>query len=384
MELEAICIQQGNPNIHQTRPTVKEGYSASIYLTAMCIEDLAKLARLDRAPAGYQREPERKRWTKKGTGLFDYMENQEGILPTSVVVNVRNPEDISFNVTKDLGYYKVGILKISDNIELQLIDGQHRVFGLRDLSSRKAEIKNFALPVSILVLPNPFNDIVFEEMRQFYIVNKRAKPVPTDVAFENLARMYERLGLSTLAEIEGIIQARRGKAMGIVKILAEKDPWHERIKLVGVPSPHAVIPAKTMADAIARWVLRETVFDMMSEETLANLLTEFWTAIAELYEPAFKDPKSYTLQDYTGVHALTMTFPIVYEHCRNKYNVVGKDHIKEILKLIASLVPVDCWNRRRSSKPEFLDIHLSEIRRIANAFKDIILGRKSEYELPPK
>ena len=391
MELKCIRFKQGNPDIGNpetgTRPD-QPGYFADVYLVAMRVADILARADIDRVPTGYQREPDPRRWERKGTGLIDYLLRQEGILPTSVLLNVRDREAIKFEVDEDLGWCQTGTLTIPDGKgKMFIIDGQARLFGLRELISREPEkgYQEYVLPVSILILPDPYGTPVFEEMRQFYIVNKRAKPVPTDVAFNALANMYARLGLSTLESIEGALAARRGRAMGVVEELAKlRGPWFNRIGLPGrAPPAGFYVEGFTVADSIARWILRETVFDLMADKDLAALLNEYWKAIEDTYPQAFQRPRDYTILAYQGIHIFHAIFPTAYELCRMKYaNVVNRANMKAVLSRLAKEVPLKDWSPPSSTKPELDDIRLGTVKRVSSALKEVLKGRK--YALPPR
>lgn len=395
--VKAIKFTQGNPDIVATRPAAKDGYFATIYLTALRLEDISTISTIDRAPDGYQRPPDRSRWTKKGTGLNEYILKQESILPTSVLLNARNPEELEFTKENHYDGCEYGTLKIKRDTQLQIIDGQHRVFGLEELRTspspddkldeklkqlkkRKDELGDFVLPVSILVLPpaNPRSDIIFEEMRQFYIVNKRAKPVPTEVAFENLARMYDLFGLETLSEIEGMMAARQGKAMGIARIVAEKQPWKDKIEFVDTRPAGFSVKAQSFADSIAKGILKETAFDMMEERALAGLITEFWSALEELYKLAFERPEDYHIMGYMGIHTLNSIFPVVYELARTRSNIMNKGAMKAVLQPLAATVKVERWSHRHGS-PLLTAIQLGIARENTLKFKDILLGKKKQF-----
>ena len=69
-----------------------------------------------------------------------------------------------------------------------------------------ADFEQYAVVVSILRLPQRFDELML-----FYIVNRRQRSVPTDLAYRHLQRMLWVKGTEWLYELEG----RRGVQLGL-------------------------------------------------------------------------------------------------------------------------------------------------------------------------
>ena len=326
-----------------------------IYITAMTAHDL-----IDRSDVytwsetrrdGYQRE------LKAGdiSKLRGYLE-KEGILPTSVLVSV---EEIRLR----------GETRIDDTmsiVEIEprgmwIVDGQRRKMSLEKLLADRnfsSTFQNFPLPVCLFQSQDRLH-----EMEQFYIVNRRQKSVPTDLAQQLL---YEEYSARPVAFFEFLKRSNAsqgeilsGLAVSIVRELRDHSPWR---KLIRPPNElrggRYLIPQRAMADSIGRFILRNdqefmNTYDQLNQDPdntayrqrlenrlkeLANYLKDYWRALKAIYRVAFTNPSEYSIQRSTGVYSFHRIFsgnypmnvwrihmqqqgPLgVYHHCKRRNN----------------------------------------------------------------
>lgn len=79
-------------------------------------------------------------------------------------------------------------------------------------------------------------------------------------------------------------------------------------------------------------LLREKTFSLMDPARVAELLIDYWSAIAELYPLCFKEgvSRNYTLLKHTGVASFTYLFPTIYGYCVMEGDI-SKEKMKELL-----------------------------------------------------
>ena len=120
------------------------------------------------------------------------MRDEEGMLPTSIVLCLRKPHTANFESAVEAnGSGETGLLRIAADVPLWVVDGQHRLYGLeRALTHDKAKwLADYPLPVVIVEGVD-----AYEEMRYFHVINTRHKGVPTDVVDRHLLSMREEEG----------------------------------------------------------------------------------------------------------------------------------------------------------------------------------------------
>jgi len=309
-------------------PAIKvEQRDIDIYVTAMRAQDLLENCRISwwkrDEPNGYQRPLKDSRIRE----IKHYLLKEIGTFPTSVLANVRG--ELQAKTTKKLGE-NCELCEISiPEKSLWVIDGQHRVEGLRAAKDEENRFEDYPLIVSLFTLPDPY-----DEMLQFHIVNSRAKSVPTDLAQRHIFQMARKIGLPEVMVREGEREAYGAYVIPIVdKLLKESgSPWHGKIQLADEPRKKRehVIKQRPLADSI-HFIIKERPALMKDLDKLTKLLKEYWNALADIFPTAFADPRNYTIQATPGVYSLHMVFPEVYSECE-KAGDTSKGGMKKILE----------------------------------------------------
>src|SRR5438034_10335479 len=112
------------------------------------------------------------------------MREEEGMLPTSIVLCVRQPHRLDFEpAVGSNGGGETGLLRIGADIPLWIVDGQHRLYRLqRALEHDKAKwLSEYRRPGVIAAGVDPY-----EETRSFHAINPRRTRVPTDARARHL------------------------------------------------------------------------------------------------------------------------------------------------------------------------------------------------------
>ncbi len=288
----------------QKRPDV------NLYVTAISLKDL--LGRFDSDtyssdnPSGYQRPVTKSRLRK----ISHYVREEEGTLPTSIVLCVRQPHRARFESADGAS----GTLTIDAGVPMWVVDGQHRLYGLRRAleKDRAKWLADYQLPVVIVDGID-----AYEEMRTFHVINTRQKGVPTDVVDRHLLTMREAEG-PALIEREGEKNYLRGRATLLADRINddESSPWRGLIRMPGdPPKPEYMLKQHSFVTSLEP-VLRDGFVKRVSDEEAAQLLLNYWNAARSIWKTAFETPKDYVLQKPLGAGVLHQILPDILDICR--------------------------------------------------------------------
>jgi len=293
----------------QKRPDV------NLYVMTLRLKDLvgriASDTWEDENPQGYQRPVTPSRLRQLST----YMRSEEGMLPTSILLCIRQPHQAVFEPSVEAnGKGETGTLTIDPAVPLWVVDGQHRLHGLeRALKKDKAKwLADYPLPVVIVEGID-----AYEEMRYFHVINTRHKGVPTDVVDRHLLSMREAEG-SALIEREGEKNYLRGRATKLTDVLNSdpESPWRGAIRMPGQPPrPEQMMRQHSMVSSLEP-VVRDNFVKRLTDEEAGRLLLNYWKAARECWQTAFETPAEYVVQRPLGAGALHQIFPDALEICR--------------------------------------------------------------------
>ena len=306
--------------------TVKQG-DATLYVGTMKVKDILGEGQVDMFvvghPDGYQRALSMAR-----ARAFGRFIDSGGLSPSSILLNLRDGE-----VTE----HPEGTLNLPEGVTVWIVDGQHRIEGLRFAVQRDPALNDLEFPVVIMNQRSSY-----EEAKQFVIINKTQKGVRTDLAERFLMQAIKQEGRDKLLAIRDA-GALRGilkdiewvtKAIEIADILNgdKKHPWYGRIRLPNEPKNGTTVAQKSFTDSLEP-VLKDSFFQGKNVQPIALALENYWDAIYELCEAAFESPKEYVIQKTTGVFVLHKIFPRISEFCRDdKGNrVLTKQKIQSVL-----------------------------------------------------
>ncbi len=304
-------------------PALKiQQHDAVLLVTALPFEELRQHAQVDYwrpdRPEGYQRPLIDRRLAEIGR----YVTEQEGVLPTSILVCVREEDPNPPRFVPDGpvgGFAQSGTLKIPDGAVLWLVDGQHRHYGVNRAYERGAgELADFAFPVTVMMGVDRF-----VEMRHFSTINTEQRKMATDIVDRHMVMISEREGVNMIASSKrGHKDYVRAKSTRITDILDEKPgPWRHQIQIPGVEGRDRGLFRQHAMVASLEPVHRDPWLAAMEEEDVAELLARYWRALAEVWPHAFQNPSDYRVQATVGVYSLHMVFPTVVHLCRGEDGV---------------------------------------------------------------
>lgn len=276
-------------------------------------------------PQGYQRALGKSRSKK----FSDYLKNHKGILHQTVLINIRKVSNINFKPLNS----DFGILETKE--KLFLVDGQHRVGGIKMMIENNPSFATFPIPVLIMVGLNRE-----KEATQFIIVNKTQKGVRSDLADRLLKDAIRNVDKGLLEAI-GIKEPQKLTEF-IVSICDNLDKdkrsvWYQRITFPNQKNRVTdTIKQRSFTESL-KLILKDNYIQShyTSLKQLTDLLIIYWEAISELCpEACTVYPKDYVLLKTTGPFIMHKLLPIVIIKCGGN---VTKTRIKNILSKIEQM-----------------------------------------------
>jgi DGQHR domain-containing protein len=202
--------------------------------------------------------------TRRVNSIADFA-NSVGHFPNSIVLNWINTKQKV--VAKD-GNLEVPIVSRS----AQLIDGQHRVEGLRAAMETSPGIANLEIPVAV------YQNLSTAQCANIFLsINTEQKPVPRSLVYD----------LYGIADIE-LVDAAAVRARDIAIALNEDEdsPYAEIIKFPGSPRSRGGIALSTVVTALKGLVdakgdfEQRNIFDL---ETQKKIIRNFFSALSQIY-----------------------------------------------------------------------------------------------------
>lgn len=270
---------------------------------------------------GYQRAPIRSHYSKVKEYLLNF---EDAILPTAVLLSARYDVEFVRN-----GNSNTGKIIISEDKPLYIIDGQHRIYGIRAaIETGKAEnLYDFPLPCIIL---SNIDKVV--EIRQFYTVNSTQKRVRTDLA-ENLLK---NLALKDEREKEVLQKARKVWIIAALNIANQlnsdpESPWYKRIRKPNQdPHPNLIVSQHSFITSLAPVI--KTFYDSKTEDEIATWINNFWKALRNLMPEAFDRPREFVIQKTPGIYSLHMVLPSIIIHLLEEGDLSASAFKKFLMK----------------------------------------------------
>lgn len=273
----------------------------SILATAMKVSDLVRpgfysVDTLDPEDGGkgYQRLLN----TARARRLADYIvagqDTQDAFLPTSVFLATDKtlyPNAANNTVTID-----------TDAIgPFSVVDGQHRLEGLKMAAEKDARVLDFEVPVNIATGLSPI-----AQMCHFLIVNTTQKSVDKAVEQRIVARLTEALTFEDIPSLprwisKTVEKGEVDKALKLVDFLNSEasSPWLGKVQMANDDASVATVNQRSFVKSIIKFVLTTNnplgSFKDFDKEKKAFL--NYWKAIAAVLD----DGEPSTLYKYNGI-----------------------------------------------------------------------------------
>ena len=283
----AACIKQGSLIL----------YATSLKVSDLLIPNFYTIERLDPENAnekGYQRLLNKGRAKKLADYIVAGQETKDAFLPTSIFLATN--KSIDFNPTNNT--IKIDIDEIGP---FNVVDGQHRVEGLKMATEKDNRVLEFEIPVNIAI-----NLSEIEQMCHFLIVNTTQKSVEEGVAQRIRARLTKLMGVENIPNLpkwilNSVQKGEDEKALQYVDFLNDdKDsPWQNKIRMAGDDNSDGSINQKSFVKAIKKYILvtNNPVFNTENEDRQHRIFLNYWKAITNI----LGDDEPTVLFKYNGV-----------------------------------------------------------------------------------
>lgn len=280
---------------------VKQG-GLVLYATAMKVRDLVSknfysVETLDPEDAnsdGYQRLLNTARAKKLADYIMKGQDSHDAFLPTSVFL--ATDKSIAFN-DKD------NTIEIDTTLvcPFSVVDGQHRLEGLKMAAQKDERVFDFETPVNIAInLPK------IAQMCHFLIVNTTQKSVDKAVEQRIIARLSDALDVEDLPSLPKWIlkTVERGEVEKAIKLVdflnkADGSPWKGKVLMANADTDGATINQRSFVKAIVKYVLtaNNPLSSFNDFEKEKRIFLNYWRAVASQLD----DGNSSVLFKYNGV-----------------------------------------------------------------------------------
>lgn len=264
---------------------VKQGqltlYSTSLKVSDLLIPNFYSVETLDPDDdndKGYQRLLNRARAKRLADYIIDGQETKDAFLPTSVFL--ATDKNIEFNPTTNA--IEINIDTIGP---FSVVDGQHRVEGLKMAADKDKRVLDFEVPVNIAInLPR------IAQMCHFLIVNTTQKSVEKGVEQRIYQRLTQALEIEDIPNLPKWISKTIEKgeddlALKYVDFLnSDPDsPWNNKIKMANQESNDGSINQQSFVKAIKKYVLvANNPLTIQPAEKQHKIFLNYWKAITNI------------------------------------------------------------------------------------------------------
>jgi DGQHR domain-containing protein len=316
-----------------TRPAalVRQGslklYTTSLRVADLMISNFYSINKLDpELGQGYQRLLNETRAKRLSDYLLDGQAEHDAFLPTSIFL--ATSKDIPFDTASNSITFDV------DRVgPFNVVDGQHRIAGLKMAAEKDPDLLNFEIPVNIGV---GLSDI--SQMCHFLIVNTTQRPVDKAVEQQIIARLSDMLEVEKMPVIPRWIrrQVEKGedaKALIVANFLNSdpNSPWFEKIRMANEEDgASASINQKSFVNSLKKYVLsaNNPISNPSFDSKRAMILSNYWRALVELLVDD-ESSESSVLFKTIGVDLFHIVSQTIFLHSATK-----GDFTKEFMKAV--------------------------------------------------
>jgi len=243
---------------------------------------------------GYQRLLNHARAKKLADYIVKGQDSKDAFLPTSVFL--ATDKSIAFDEASNT--IEVDIAEVGP---FSVVDGQHRLEGLRMAAEKDPRVLDFEVPVNIAI-----NLSKIAQMCHFLIVNTTQKSVDKSVEQRIISRLTDALNVEDLPSLPKWIlnTVQKGEVERAVRFVdflntTTDSPWYKKIQMANDDSPGTSINQRSFVKAIVKYLLTANnplpVFNDFDKEK--KIFLNYWKAIAAILD----DENAAVLYKYNGV-----------------------------------------------------------------------------------
>jgi len=264
---------------------VKQGglilYATSLKVSDLLIPNFYSVETLDpddQSDKGYQRLLNKARAKKLADYIVAGQETKDAFLPTSIFM--ATDKNIAFNPANNT--IEIDIDAIGP---FSVVDGQHRVEGLKMAAEKDARVLDFEVPVNIAI-----NLSKIAQMCHFLIVNTTQKSVEKGVEQRIYARLTKALEVEDIPNLpkwisNSIQKGEDEKALQYVDFLNndKESPWYNRIEMANDENKDATVNQKSFVKSIKKYVLvANNPLIIYPAEKQHKIFLNYWKAITNI------------------------------------------------------------------------------------------------------
>lgn len=243
---------------------------------------------------GFQRLLNKARAKQLADYIIQGQDSHDAFLPTSVFL--ATDKNISFNETDHTIEFDIGSVG-----PFSVVDGQHRLEGLKMAAEKDGRVHDFEIPVNIAI-----NMPKIAQMCHFLIINTTQKSVDKSVEQRIIARLSAALDIEDMPSLPKWIlnTVERGEVEKAVKYAdflnsTPESPWYGKIQMANSDSDDATINQKSFVKAIVKYVLTAnnplTIIKDFEKEK--RIFPNYWKALQKFLD----DGRETVLYKYSGV-----------------------------------------------------------------------------------
>ena len=317
---------------------------------------------------GYQRAVESTRAKRFGRWLA----TGNNITPASILLSIRK-EDVKndhavcnereANVADGFGLRDADSvdLKIQPECDIWIVDGQHRIRGIKELA--EADQKKIAdVNIAFTLL---WNLDAVEEAIQFVTINKTQKAVRTDLAERFIAREAKRRGEAGILADPNTQLFKKApwltKAMDVLDTLIDPDRntvWTDKVLLPNQIRAKTMTVTQSAFTNSLETILRPKLGPLANEDLykvcdIVDIIDDYWNAIKANcpvpFEPRSEDhiPNDYALQQTVGVSSLHLLLTMLLKDFQWVLARDQETRTRQFTELLAidGIQNTDHWDR---------------------------------------
>jgi len=326
----------------------------SIFSAKMTVAELAQVAEVDFADpginrTGYQRKPNEKRYDQ----IASYMTGKKAIMPPPIIMSFRGKLE-----TKLLkgGFVEI---EVPDDKKLWVIDGQHRLGGLKLLAGLQptlgtgkiskrfqkynSDYQQFEMPVVIIECST-----VAVEAAQFSTINSEAQKVDKFLANLAILKGGGEMPTGEKAWVPRAADAVQHLNTSTDSVLLGK------IKHTNAPKGIYNCSGKGLM-MLMKPVMNDAIYGGAwerggaSRERLYKMLTDYWAAWHEVIPFCFEKPKDHALFKNSGLTAVNVCLITMIRRIGIEYP--SKQQFVSVMSKLGEYIKEDEFWHKNGSHP---------------------------------
>lgn len=287
IQIPAARVKQGDLLLYTTALKVKDLVADNFY-------SVDKLDTADENDKGYQRVLNLARARKLADYIIKGQESRDAFLPTSVFL--ATDKSIDFDEADHMLTFDT-----AETGPFSVVDGQHRLEGLKMAAQKDDRVLEFEVPVNIAT-----NLSNIAQMCHFLIVNTTQKSVDKSVEQRIIARLTDALDVEDLPSLPSWIlrTVERGEVERAIKYAdylndTEDSPWFGKVRMANSESSDGTVNQRSFVKAIVKYVLtaNNPISIIKDFDKEKRIFLNYWKAIKSNLD----DGDSETLYKYGGV-----------------------------------------------------------------------------------